>query len=52
LPNPREPKAVKALVDKHTVQGQLRRMGLLRLMFGPAPMRKPDAGGTRNGERT
>ena len=43
----REPKAVKALIDKHTVQAELQRMGLLRRLFGPVRLRKDSEGGTR-----
>jgi hypothetical protein len=47
----KEPKHVKELIDKHVVQGELRRMGLLRRLFGPARMRGSDEGGTRKSGR-
>jgi hypothetical protein len=49
---PKKPaKHVKALIDKHVVQGELKRMGLLRRLFGPAEMRHPDDVGTRRHRR-
>lgn len=51
MPRQREPKHVKALIDKHTVQEQLGRMGLLEKVFRGATMRRSDKGGTRNDGR-
>jgi hypothetical protein len=47
----REPKAVRELIDKHLVQGQLTRMGLLKHLFGPVEMRPDHRGGTRRQDR-
>jgi hypothetical protein len=47
----KQPKHVKALIDKHVVQGEMKRMGLLKRLFGPATMRGQSDGGTRRGDR-
>lgn len=47
----REPKHVKALIDKHIVQGQLTKQSFLGTILRGVRLRGRDDGGTRNGGR-